>query len=391
MPNFQTKQLDTLEYPNRYEDVSFLWQVDNQNESLILTRVGDEQFFIKQIEKKDKILVKGDKLSKPSLVQTLQKALNAYEKTTHAKPFFSNIHTKKNRQTKKPNILKDVDFFALEFSNFQTKWEDTWIEVGFGSGRHLLYQAKTNPNILHVGIEIHKPSIEQVIKQCKLQGLNNVLIIDFDARVLLEFIASNSISRIFVHFPIPWDKKPHRRVISKEFCDEATRVLRVGGKLELRTDSDNYFTYSFEIFTAQTQVALEVLKNKDIEIISKYEERWKRRKKNIYDIILTNNEHSCVREIPKPLHFGTMDLQNFQASSIKKETILGKNWFVHFETCYTNDNKKIVWKVAFGDTAFVEHCYLMIKETTMSYFPKNIYATKNNLLAHKIIYKKFAQ
>jgi len=34
------------------------------------------------------------------------------------------------------------------------------------------------------------------------------LILDYDARVFLEFLPSNSAKQIFVHFPVPWDKNP---------------------------------------------------------------------------------------------------------------------------------------------------------------------------------------
>ena len=106
-----------------------------------------------------------------------------------------------------------------------------------------MYQASNNPDTLFIGLEIHTPSAQQVLKQIDLQGLTNVWIVNYDARLFLEMIPSNLCEKIFVHFPVPWDKKPHRRVISKDFLLESLRVLKVDGKLELRTDSDNYFEY----------------------------------------------------------------------------------------------------------------------------------------------------
>jgi len=51
----------------------------------------------------------------------------------------------------------------------------------------------------------------------------------------MELIPSNIVGKVYVHFPVPWDKKPHRRVISTSFIEESRRVLKVGGQLELRT------------------------------------------------------------------------------------------------------------------------------------------------------------
>ncbi|PID48347.1 MAG: tRNA (guanosine(46)-N7)-methyltransferase TrmB [Proteobacteria bacterium] len=381
MPNFQTKALVPINYPYCSDDIRFEWEAKSGNESLILTKYKGESFFIKKVIREKNILIKGDKLSKPSRVKYLQDALKAYEKATEAKSLFSNIHTSKNRLQKHSAFLKDLDFFAGEFRSFSKKFEKICIEVGFGSGRHLLFRAKEKPNTLHVAIEIHKPSIEQVTKQCELQGLENVILIDCDARVLMEFFASNSVEKIFVHFPIPWDEKPHRRVISKNFINEATRVLQKGGRLEIRSDSDKFFDYSYKVLMSYEKAHIEIRKNEDLEISSKYEDRWKRMQKNIYDLHMINSQISQEREVPSILSF------DFEVGNdkIQKETKLGENWFVHFETKFEIDEKNYLWRVAFGDASHVEHCYIRVLDGKPKYFPKNLYASKNNLLAHKFI------
>lgn len=381
MPNFQTDTISSIDYPFTCNDVSFEWEVSSGNESLIFTRYKNESFFLKRIKRDKNILVKGDKLAKPSRVKFLQDALKAYEKATKSKPVFSNINSKKNRLEKDSEFFKNLDFFGSDFREYGAKFDDIYIEIGFGSGRHLLHSAKKNPNILHVGVEIHKPSIEQVVKQLKLQDIKNILVIDCDGRILMEFFASNSVQKIFVHFPIPWDKKPHRRVISKGFTDEAKRVLKENGTLELRTDSDKFFEYSFGVFMEYLHVDLKISKNKELEISSKYEDRWKKMQKNIYDLTLINKEISDEKKVPEILSFSFGAKEN----KIKKQTHLANGWFVHFETCFEINEKDFLWRVAFGDTLHVEHCYILFSEKNISYFPKNIYATKNNLLAHKFI------
>lgn len=384
MPNFQTKTLTPLKYPHYEDGVTFLWEAKAENETLIFTKYKDEEFFIKQIKRDKNILIKGDKLANPSRVKYLQDVLNVYEKCTNSLPLYSNTKTSKNRLKKQSEYFKEIEFFATKFEDFYKKWDEVSLEVGFGSGRHLLYQAKKHKKTLFIGAEIHKPSIEQVVKQCQLQEISNILIINFDARVLMEFFPSNIISKIFVHFPIPWDKKPHRRIISQEFINEVKRVLKVDGKLELRTDSDAYFEYSFKTLLNQKSVFLEICKNKDIEISSKYEDRWKKLNKNIYDLTMTNKESSEAKKVPKRLKFKDRIIKN----NFKKDTILKKKWFVHFEKCYTIDENNFLWQIAFGDTAHVKHCYVKVFDNKASYFPKPIYATKSNLKAHKQINKR---
>ncbi len=110
-------------------------------------------------------------------------------------------------------IASDLKELLLRIQN----QNEIYIEIGFGSGRHLLYQAKINPNALIIGVEIYTPALEQVAKLALDQGIKNVLLIKTDARLLLSIMESNLIDKIFLHFPVPWDKKPHRRVVGLNF------------------------------------------------------------------------------------------------------------------------------------------------------------------------------
>ncbi|MDQ7061173.1 MAG: hypothetical protein Q9M43_08545 [Sulfurimonas sp.] len=121
----------------------------------------------------------------------------------------------------------------------------------------------------------------------------------------MELVPSNRVGKVYVHFPVPWDKKPHRRVISTSFIEEANRVLNIGGQLELRTDSKNYYAYSYETFIAFNKTTLQINKNKEIAISSKYEDRWKKMEKNIYDVTMINEEESPVLSLDGNFDFFT--------------------------------------------------------------------------------------
>lgn len=81
----------------------------------------------------------------------------------------------------------------------------------------MLHNAKNHPEILHIGLEIHSPSLEQVARQIGLLELDNILILAYDARIFLELLPSNILDKIFIHFPVPWDKQPNRRILNKAF------------------------------------------------------------------------------------------------------------------------------------------------------------------------------
>lgn len=384
MPNIQTKQLTLIDLPAIWGEYRFEFiATSDRGERLLFTTYRDKQFFLQITERPQGFLIKADKLTRVTPVTIIQNALKGFSALHNLELTFSNIDGKSehNRLKEDKGVLKNAHYFVDEYQSDK----EMWIEVGFGSGRHLLHQAKQNPHIQFVGLEIHKPSIEQVIKQCHLQNIENIFILDFDARVFMQLLSSNTVGRIFVHFPVPWDKKPHRRVISKAFVQEALRVLKVDGTLELRTDSENYFTYSFETMQALNRYALSIRKNHDLSISSKYEDRWKRMEKNIYDVTLKNDLKSPQKEA-----FGTLTFDNFLPfSEVKKRfsnrTIKGDDYFVHFENLYEINENEGLLKVSLGSSEKCEHKYLLFKNNMIKYFPNDSLPIAQNYKSHNTI------
>jgi len=384
LPNIQTKQLELIEFPATYNDYNYKYiGTSTRGEKLLFTTYKDKSFFLQIIQRDSDFLIKADKLTRISPVTITQNALDGFSKLHNLELTFSNIQSKpeNNRLKDDLGILKNAYYFTKEFQYDK----EIWIEIGFGSGRHLLHQANEHPDIQFIGLEIHRPSIEQVIKQCKLQKLENILISDFDARVFMQLINSNSVGKIFVHFPVPWDKKPHRRVISRSFIAESLRVLKTNGTLELRTDSEKYFAYSYETLQDFNKYDVQIRKNHNLPVSSKYEDRWKRQEKNIYDIILTNQEVSESKTITVFLTFE--EYINF--SEIKKRfsnhIIRGDDFFVHFEEIYEIDENSGIIKLSLGAYEKCEHKYLIFKDNKIQYFPNVLLPIGQNFKSHQKI------
>ena len=383
MPNFQTHALKALTYPCTYGETCFECEaISDRNNKLVIASTKGETYLLRISHKeKNRLLVKGDKVTRPSQVPILQKVLMDFRDISEAVEICSNIEPKRALHVKRSPFLKTIDFFA---SSFEVTRE-IWVEVGFGSGRHLLHQAKKHPHIQFIGIEIHKPSIEQVLKQCELQNIENILVLDYDARLFMTFLPSNSVGKIFVHFPVPWDKKPHRRVMSQSFIDEAMRVLNQSGQLELRTDSPLYFAFSFGEMMKLSKANVHVKKNEALEITSKYEDRWLKMEKDIYDVTLINEILS-----PPISKVGTLKFAhpiNFQklCTVFKEETLRGNGFFVHFEELYPIDSHSGLIRISFGANERNEKCYIWVKEGHVSYLPDTVLATQTNIRADKLI------
>jgi len=382
MPHLHIENFKEITYPKVYDDISFNFicsNIKHKEERLISVTVEEDKFFLLVREDADKTLLKTDKLTRPASIYNVHRALLAYASLAKLDVLSSNVpHDKKNIHLEDTNALKKIEYFSTNFSDDK----EVNIEIGFGSGRHLLHQALNNPDILFIGIEIHRPSIEQVLKQIAIQKLNNILLLDYDARLFLELVPSNIVGKIFVHFPVPWDKKPHRRVISTSFIEESKRVLKVDGRLELRTDSENYYAYSYQTFIGFHKTILHINKNKDIAISSKYEDRWKKMEKNIYDVTMINEELSDDVELAGDFTFEIEELKHEDIIKLHNQTKKFDGGFIHFERIYIKDDGMLI-RISMGSFNRPEHLYVVLDKNSGYYYPRNPLKSKSNLNAHK--------
>ncbi|NCB13830.1 MAG: tRNA (guanosine(46)-N7)-methyltransferase TrmB, partial [Erysipelotrichia bacterium] len=342
MPHILFEKNDLIKVPSIKNDIEFdfiaksynFTQKERKTEYRIAVKNQNKDFMLSLKPKDENFMIKADKVTRISPVALIKSALNAYVELNNAKVLFSNTNNLVVKEDTVHEYLKDINYFVNDFKT--TK--EIQIEIGFGSGRHLLHQAKTNPNIQFIGLEIHYPSIEQLLKQLELQNITNVLVVNYDARLFMEFIESNKVGKIFVHFPVPWDKKPHRRIYSNEFVNEALRVLKISGTLELRTDSRKYFDFCTEVLTNLPKGKITIDINKDLAVSSKYEDRWKKQGKNIYDVILEawNEDEKIDLNIDFSFDF-KIDFSKILIS-IPTKSIIEKNYFVHVEELYVIEN-----------------------------------------------------
>lgn len=355
------------------------------DDELLGVEYGGEEFLLQLKPDAKATLLKYDKVTRPLKVNLLKEALDKVSKELDLEILSSNIATSNTKPALSSEYFKKIE----DFENIIYPKEKISVEVGFGSGRHLLYQAQKNPDTLFIGIEIHTPSAQQVLKQIELQGLDNIWVINYDARLFLEMLPSNVCEQIFVHFPVPWDKKPHRRVISPSFLDESMRVLREDGRLELRTDSDKYFWYALETFFSVPKVEVEVRKNEALEVTSKYEARWRRQEKDIYDVYVKCREHSQPKKLDIDFNFNIVKYREGLEDALPKKAMVFDGYFVHFERLYKTEDEKLLVKCAFGSFDRPEHKYIILDKTSCRYFVSSPVKTTVNFKAHQKIMEYF--
>jgi tRNA (guanine-N7-)-methyltransferase len=121
-----------------------------------------------------------------------------------------------------------------------------WLEIGYGTGDHLLHLGATYPDRSIIGAEPFLNGTAKAVKGVVDHKLNNVRLFRGDVRELLAEWPTASIERIFILFPDPWPKARHhkRRLIRTAFIEELARVIMPGGRLQFASDIPHYVDWA---------------------------------------------------------------------------------------------------------------------------------------------------
>lgn len=419
MPNFIAKKAHVGSLPREKNGVKFKQIFIGRVCDLILCECEESEFFITLKPKNNSFVIKGEKLTRPAKIGLLQRALHEFksefcdEIISEAFAISQNSLIKKETPIKSEseiltfvNEILQAKFDEISNANPNAKFRCVRLEIGFGSGRHILYQANNNPDVFFIGIEIYKPAIEQVAKLAIAQNLNNVALLNCDARTFLQMLGSNSLDKIYLHFPVPWDDAPHRRVISYDFLQECERALRKGGIFELRSDSENYVKFALEKMMDFPRARVNIVKNEDLNITSKYEERWKRQQKDIYEVKFECVDDKAQEKLEFDFSFGRYSTNKI-AQNFCNETLKFDDFFVHFEDIFyarnldengktTNNSSnfkenEIFIKVSFGSFNAPTSHFILITDEICKYYFKSPLKTKANAKAHEKIKEYLAK
>ncbi|MEM7223470.1 MAG: tRNA (guanosine(46)-N7)-methyltransferase TrmB [Pseudomonadota bacterium] len=144
-----------------------------------------------------------------------------------------------------PEVGKQIDLEAL-FAPIGP--EAYWLEIGFGAGEHLAWQAAQNPGVGILGAEVFINGIASLVREIDAQNIENIRIYEGDGRDLLAALPAGALSRVFLLFADPWPKRRHhkRRFIQRESLDRLAALIRPGGELRLATDHMGHLDWMLE-------------------------------------------------------------------------------------------------------------------------------------------------
>lgn len=120
------------------------------------------------------------------------------------------------------------------------------LELGCGKGEYSVGLAKLFPEKNFIGIDIKGARMFIGATEALEQGLSNVAFLRTKIDFINDCFEENEVDEIWLTFSDPQAQKPNKRLTSKVFIERYRLVLKAGGVIHLKTDSDILFGFTEE-------------------------------------------------------------------------------------------------------------------------------------------------
>ena len=181
-----------------------------------------------------------------------------------------------SRNSKKNNIeifSSSSSFFnegdgENKVENFSKKFKCINLEIGFGNGENLVYQAQKKPSEGFVGCDPFMTGNMNILKQISNKTIKNIIITNMQFSQYVKVNYKVKYNNIFILFPDPWPKKRHkkRRLVNREFINDLTKLTKPNGKFFIKTDSQDYFKTIVSLFVQYRRFSMLRIFDNDLEI-----------------------------------------------------------------------------------------------------------------------------
>lgn len=199
-------------------------------------------------------------------------------------------------------IISKSQYLTTNFKNWNLYFKNEnklEIEIGMGKGNFIISKSINNPNINYVGIEKYSTVILKAINKLNNldQKINNLAILNIDAKLLENYFDRCSVSKIYLNFSDPWPKARHtsKRLTSNSFLNIYKKILLSGGIVEFKTDNLLLFNFTIDTLNCrddiyiiyQTMDLYSELSNKyNVDnVLTEYETKFKSLGKKINKVI----------------------------------------------------------------------------------------------------------
>jgi tRNA (guanine-N7-)-methyltransferase len=142
-----------------------------------------------------------------------------------------------------PSVTDLTELFDRPIDNVR-------LEIGFGSGEHLIAEASKFPNTGFIGCEPYVNGMAKILSLIEADNIGNIRLFAGDASELLARLSTHALTRIDLIHPDPWPKRRHwkRRFVQDATISAMTRVLNPAGEFRFVSDISDYCAWTLAHF-----------------------------------------------------------------------------------------------------------------------------------------------
>ena len=165
------------------------------------------------------------------------------------------------------------------------------LELGCGKGEYTVHLAQRSPHINHIGIDIKGARFWRGAKTAIEEGYINVCFIRMQVELIVQCFAEGEVDEIWITFPDPQIKykRTKHRLTQPDLLKIYKTVLKSGGLIHLKTDSEFLFGYTLGVVSQMGVIKYahhDIYNNSDApdiatEIQTFYENQFLEKKKAI--------------------------------------------------------------------------------------------------------------
>jgi tRNA (guanine-N7-)-methyltransferase len=145
-------------------------------------------------------------------------------------------------------ILMDTLLPTISYAIGEVLPAPFFLEIGFGGGEHIAFQAKSFENSFFLGCEPFINGVGSLLHHIDSRDIQNIKIHHGDARDVLDHLPLECLDGVFILFPDPWPKARHnkRRIINPDTLKTIVDIMKVGSFLRVASDHHEYATWILE-------------------------------------------------------------------------------------------------------------------------------------------------
>ena len=120
------------------------------------------------------------------------------------------------------------------------------LELGCGKGEYTVGLARLHPDRNFLGVDVKGHRFHKGAKEALQEGLSNVAFLRTRIDFILDYFGEHEVDEIWLTFSDPQPNKARKRLSSPLFIDRYKKILKPGGIVHMKTDSDILFEYTLE-------------------------------------------------------------------------------------------------------------------------------------------------